>query len=203
MPDRSLFTRAGRFDLSPFGINGRPVPAFQTELGALFRGDCLKVLPSIADACIDTVFADPPFNLGKKYGDKVNDQRADHDYLEWCHRWLAECVRVLKPGGSLFLYNLPKWNVQLGYHLGTLGMEFRHWIAVSIKLLLPIPRRLYPAHYSLLYYSKGKPTTFRRVRTPIETCRHPTFFPNPPRRRSAPGSVVGARLSPKTCLACR
>jgi site-specific DNA-methyltransferase (adenine-specific) len=41
-----------------------------------------------------------------------------------------------------------------------------------MKLLLPIPGRLYPAHYSLLYYTKGKPNTFRRIRTPIERCRH-------------------------------
>ena len=54
----------------------------------------------------------------------------------------------------------------------TLGMQFRHWIAVSLKFGLPIPGRLYPAHYSLLYYTKGKPKTFRRIRTPIETCRH-------------------------------
>ena len=51
-------------------------------------------------------------------------------------------------------------------------MQFRHWIAVSIKFGLPIPGRLYPAHYSLLYYTKGKPKTFRKIRTPIETCRH-------------------------------
>jgi site-specific DNA-methyltransferase (adenine-specific) len=51
-------------------------------------------------------------------------------------------------------------------------MMFRHWIAISIKASLPITGRLYPAHYSLLYYSKGKPKTFRKIRTPIETCRH-------------------------------
>src|SRR5437870_1377142 len=109
MPNRSLFVRTARFDLAPFGVNGHPAPIFQTELGALFRGDCLKVLPTLADACIDTVFADPSFNLGKEYGGKVNDRRADGEYLDWCHRWLAECVRVLKPDGSLFVYNLPKW----------------------------------------------------------------------------------------------
>jgi site-specific DNA-methyltransferase (adenine-specific) len=49
---------------------------------------------------------------------------------------------------------------------------FRDWIAVSIKLGLPISGRLYPAHYSLLYFSKGKPKTFHNIRTPIETCRH-------------------------------
>lgn len=49
---------------------------------------------------------------------------------------------------------------------------FRHWIAVNVKLSLPIPGRLYPSHYSLIYYTKGTPKTFRKVRTPIETCRH-------------------------------
>jgi site-specific DNA-methyltransferase (adenine-specific) len=32
--------------------------------------------------------------------------------------------------------------------------------------------KLYPAHYALLYYTRGKPKTFNRIRTPIPTCRH-------------------------------
>ncbi len=52
------------------------------------------------------------------------------------------------------------------------GMTFRHWIAINIKLSLPILGRLYPSHYSLLYYTKGKPKTFIKIRTPIEVCRH-------------------------------
>jgi site-specific DNA-methyltransferase (adenine-specific) len=51
-------------------------------------------------------------------------------------------------------------------------MEFRHWIAIEISSSLPIPKRLHPSHYSLLYYTKGKPKTFRRIRTPIQKCRH-------------------------------
>ncbi len=49
---------------------------------------------------------------------------------------------------------------------------FRNWIAVNIKFGLPIPKRIYPSHYSLLYFTKGKAKTFRSIRTPIETCRH-------------------------------
>lgn len=150
-----------------------PKPHFSTEHGVLFHNDCLAILPHIESESIDTVFADPPFNIGKEYGDKVNDKLPDAEYVEWCHKWLAECIRILKPGGSLFVYNLPKWNVLLGAYLTEQGMTFRHWIAVSIKMLLPIPGRLYPAHYSLIYYCKGKkPKTFRNIRTPIETCRH-------------------------------
>jgi site-specific DNA-methyltransferase (adenine-specific) len=147
-------------------------PDFVTGKGALFAMDCMAVLPLVADEVIDTVFADPPFNLGKEYGANTDDEQPDGTYVCWCRHWLSECVRVLKPGGSLFVYNLPRWNILIGAYLTTLGMEFRHWIAIELSACLPIPRRLHPSHYSLLYYTKGKPKTFRRIRTPIQTCRH-------------------------------
>jgi len=145
---------------------------YTTAHGLLFKGDVQKLLPHIRSESIDTVFADPPFNLSKVYGDRVNDNRSDDEYLSWCKEWLAHCVRVVKPGGAIFVYNLPKWNITLGHYLTECGMMFRHWIAVNVKLSLPIPGRLYPSHYSLLYFTKGKPRTFKRIRTPIEVCRH-------------------------------
>jgi site-specific DNA-methyltransferase (adenine-specific) len=168
------------FSGEPWKANGilrnddeAPRPILTTDLGVLYSGDCLAVLPFIKGSTIDTVFADPPFNLGKTYATKVDDNRPWQEYIAWCEKWIAECVRVLKPGGSLFLYNIPRWNILLGAYLTKLGLTFRHWIAVSIKFGLPIPGRLYPCHYSLLYYCKGeKPKTFRSVRTPIRTCRH-------------------------------
>lgn len=161
-----------RFAISPILKDGAPSPFYSTELGALFFADCLKVLPFIKDETVDTVFADPPFNLGKEYGKSTNDLKEEDEYLTWCKTWIAECVRVLKPGGALFLYNLPKWNIPLGAYLMELRMEFRHWIGIEMSASLPIPGRLHPSHYSLLYYTKGKPKTFRRIRTPILVCRH-------------------------------
>jgi site-specific DNA-methyltransferase (adenine-specific) len=145
---------------------------YTTSRGVLLKGDVQKLLPHVHDESIDTVFADPPFNLSKVYGDRVNDNRSDDEYIFWCKEWLTHCVRVVKPGGAVFVYNLPKWNITLGHYLTECGMMFRHWIAVNVKLSLPIPGRLYPSHYSLLYFTKGKPRTFKRIRTPIEVCRH-------------------------------
>ncbi len=172
---KRLVWSLGKFDMRPFWADTDSTLKchFETEHGALFSGDCLDVLPLLRDGCIDTVFADPPFNLGKQYGKNTNDNRADAEYQEWCKQWLVECIRLLKPGGALFLYNLPKWNIPLGAFIGEQkGMQFRHWIAVEISACLPIPGRLHPSHYSLLYYTKGMPKTFRRIRTPIPLCRH-------------------------------
>jgi len=147
-------------------------PRHATALGTLYAGDCLDVLPQFESGIADTVFADPPFNLGKTYGRRCSDDQPEDAYLQWCHAWLAECVRILKPGGAIFLYHLPRWNVPLGAYLMELGLTFRHWIAVEMSASLPIAGRLHPSHYGLLYYTKGDPRTFRRIRTPIALCRH-------------------------------
>ncbi|NES17562.1 MAG: site-specific DNA-methyltransferase [Symploca sp. SIO3E6] len=147
-------------------------PYLLTNNGVLFEEDCLKIIAAIKNDIADVFFADPPFNLGKDYGKKHDDLIKDESYLNWCQSWISECCRILKPGGSLFIYNLPKWNILLGAYLINHGLTFRHWIAIDIKFGLPIPGRLYPSHYSLLYYSKGKPKIFRKIRTPIEKCRH-------------------------------
>lgn len=164
-------TRLAPFKLADYA-NAPEAPFFQSAHGALFDGDCLAVLPWIKSEVVDTVFADPPFNLDKKYGAKSNDNLPEQKYVEWCKAWLDECIRVLRPGGSLYVYNLPRWNIVFGAYLMEQGMTFRHDITVEVKSTLPIAGRLYPAHYSLLYFSKGKPKTFRKIRTPIEVCRH-------------------------------
>lgn len=149
-----------------------PLPYLKTNLGTLYEGDCLEILGKIDTESQDLVFADPPFNLGKEYRSKMNDSVADEEYLEWCKSWVSECSRVLKPGGSLFLYNLPKWNLLLGPHTSQ-TLTFRHWISIDMKYTLPIQKRLYPSHYSLLYFIKGKkPAVFHPDRIPLRTCRH-------------------------------
>jgi site-specific DNA-methyltransferase (adenine-specific) len=144
-----------------------------TALGALYHVDCMKLLGAVKDASIDAIFADPPFNLGKDYGNgNRGDSLSTPEYLKWCYDWLKECVRTLKPGGALFVYVLPQWGYRFAHHLDDRGMELRHWIALSMKGTFPRGQKLYPAHYGLLYFTKGKPKTFNRVRLPIPTCRH-------------------------------
>lgn len=144
----------------------------ETDLGVLYQGDCLEILPEIDSETVDLVFADPPFNLGKDYGRGISDALKDKEYLEWSRQWITECSRILAPGGAFFLYNIPKWNVSNAQFMMELGLMFRHWITVDIKFGLPIQGKLYPSHYSLLYFTKGKPKTFLRPRLPIAVCRH-------------------------------
>ena len=148
-------------------------PFFTNRRGVLYQADCLGVLAMVKDASLDCIFADPPFNLGKVYGNgAVSDALETREYLKWSVAWLDECVRVLKPGAALFVYIIPRWGYHLAAHLEERDMLFRHWIALSMKGTFPRGRKLYPAHYALLYFTKGEPRTFNRVRLPVPACRH-------------------------------
>jgi site-specific DNA-methyltransferase (adenine-specific) len=145
-------------------------PEFSTNLGKMYRNDCVSVLSTIDNDTVDLIFADPPFNLDKIYPSEMDDNIKTEKYIHWCQEWLMECIRVLKPGGSIFLWNLPKWNASLTEFLNGY-LTFRNWIGVDIKYSLPIKGRLYPSHYSLLYYVKGdRPNTFNPDRLQMQTC---------------------------------
>ena len=146
-------------------------PKLATTHGALFQSDCLVLLGAIRDESVHCVFADPPFNLDKEYKNGFRDKWDDHAYVEWCYRWIDESCRVLVPGGALFIYALPRWAYLFAAHLDS-TMQFRHWIAVTMKGTFPRGRKLYPAHYALLYFTKGEPRIFNHVRLPIPVCRH-------------------------------
>ncbi len=49
-------------------------------------------------------------------------------------------------------------------------LDFRHWIAISMKNGFVRGDHLYPAHYALLYYTKGKPESFNRPKVPKPIC---------------------------------
>lgn len=147
-------------------------PYLTTSRGILFNQDCLDVLAHLKNESLHCVFADPPFNLGKDYSNGHSDSLDHQEYMHWCHKWLAECIRVLVPGGALFVYNIPRWLIPIGSFLNDERMLFRHWIALTMKNTYPRGKILYPAHYGLLYYTKGEPRVFNKVRVPVPTCRH-------------------------------
>jgi site-specific DNA-methyltransferase (adenine-specific) len=146
-------------------------PFLTTSRGVLFSDDCLNVLKCIRSNSVHCIFADPPFNLGKDYNTDLSDNLPEQEYLKWSLQWLSECERVLVPGGSLFIYHIPRWLIQFGYFLQQ-TMNFRHWIAIAMKNTYPRGQTLYPAHYGLLYFTKGEPRVFNKLRIPVPVCRH-------------------------------
>ena len=67
--------------------------------------DSLKILKNIEDKSIDLIFADPPYNLGKDFGNNSDSWKDRKEYLNWCYEWIDECFRVLKDNGTFYVMN--------------------------------------------------------------------------------------------------
>lgn len=138
-------------------------------INEIIHGDCIEVMQDIPSDSIDVTFADPPFNLKKKYG-AYKDEKETDDYLIWCRQWILEMVRITKPSGSIFVHNIPKW---LLYYAGFLNevADFRHWIAWDAPTS-PMGKTLQPSHYGVLFYAKNqRENKFYEIRYPHKRCR--------------------------------
>jgi site-specific DNA-methyltransferase (adenine-specific) len=135
--------------LFPFEWEVQPVP-LESQL---INDDCLHAMRKIPSDSIDFCFADPPYNLRKKY-DHWNDDIDSIEYFKWCDQWLDELARVLKPGRTLAVLNIPLWAVR-HYQFLAQKLQFQCWI-VWEALSFPV-RLIMPAHYTILCFSKGTP----------------------------------------------
>jgi len=142
--------------------------------GEIVCDDALHLLNEIQDECADVVFLDPPFNLGKEYGkrSKKEDNIEEFKYIEYMTKVLKRGIQILKPGGALYVYHIPRFAIKVGNILNEQGMIFRHWIAIGMKNSFARGNYLHPAHYALLYYTKGIPANFTRPKIPVAKCKY-------------------------------
>lgn len=69
--------------------------------------DALIGLAKLPDNFADIILADPPYNIGKDFGDN-KDNLSIEDYVKWCGVWLAECERIMKVSATLYIYGFPE-----------------------------------------------------------------------------------------------
>jgi site-specific DNA-methyltransferase (adenine-specific) len=77
--------------------------ASDSWLNRIFREDALTGIRRIPDGTIDLLIADPPYGLGKDYGND-SDKLDASAYLLWMQQWIDAALPKLKPNGSLYIF---------------------------------------------------------------------------------------------------
>lgn len=78
-------------------------PTIETTHNKIINGDVANVLPTIETNSAQIIIADPPYNIGKDFGNS-SDKQPLNVYLDWTDMWIKECLRILKPNGTMFVY---------------------------------------------------------------------------------------------------
>ena len=98
------------------------------EKNKIIVGDAVQEMTKLPDASCDVVLIDPPYNIGKDFGNN-SDNRELADYIAWCKEWLFQAERVLKPHGTMFIYGFSE-------------------ILAHISVELTLPKRWLVWHYT-------------------------------------------------------
>lgn len=122
-------------------------------MNQLLTGDCLAHLPTLAAGSVPLVFADPPFNINYSY-DEYDDAQPRDVYLEWAGRWVAECVRVLHPHGTLWLAICDDYAAEYRIILDLAGLHRRNWIIWHYTFGVYCPGKFGRDHTHLFYCTK-------------------------------------------------
>ena len=73
------------------------------EINKIHQIDVLDGLKQIEDNSVDIVIADPPYNIGKDFGND-SDKREISEYIKWSKNWIDQTIRIAKSTGTIFIY---------------------------------------------------------------------------------------------------
>ena len=136
----------------------------------LLNSDAIVALQKMETASIDFVFADPPYFLSNdgftvKSGKAVSVNKGDWDKsggfeseMVFHESWIAECLRVLKPNGTIAISGTYHSIYKCGYLLQKLGCRIINditWFKPNGAPALA-GRNFTASHETILWASKGQ-----------------------------------------------
>ena len=99
-------------------------------MGKIILGDCIEELKKLESGSIDLVIADPPY--WKVIGEKWDYQwRTEQEYVQWSLNWMSEASRVLRYGGTFYLFGYFRTLALLVPHFDEMELDLRQQIIID------------------------------------------------------------------------
>ncbi|GHU42630.1 hypothetical protein FACS1894190_12190 [Spirochaetia bacterium] len=123
-------------------------------------GDAIQYLKNIESTTADVIIADPPYNLGKDYGNNTDSKEFD-EYINFSHAWLKEAERILKNTGTIYIFMGVRF---ISYLYKILEQDcnfiFNSWITWHYTQGLGKTKGFSPRHDDILMFTKSKKFNF-------------------------------------------
>ena len=132
---------------------------YANQLATIYQGDSLDLLPEFENGVFDLIFADPPYNIGKRFGTFLDAWPSDQAYAAWCYSWLEICLQKLKPNGSLYLMTstqaMPYLDIWLRERLTILSRIVWHYDSSGVQA-----RKHYGSLYEPILFCVKNPNDY-------------------------------------------
>ena len=137
----------------------------------IIQGDAMTLLKEIPSESIDVIIADPPYNLGKNYGNNHDFKEFD-DYISFSKTWLGEAKRILKSTGTIYVFMGVRFISYIYDILEVkLKLVFNSWICWHYTQGIGKTKGLSPRHDDILMFTKSNHFKFN-----LDSIRVPQKF---------------------------
>ena len=120
----------------------------------IYIGDCIELLDKIEDNSCRLVFADPPYNMGKHFGNNHDVWESSESYSEWCVKWIEKCIKKLTPDGSIMIMGHPRFSSYLVPYLDK-KLIYANQIIYYYTDGMPERKNFERRYEIILYYRKN------------------------------------------------
>src|SRR5450759_2868890 len=113
-----------KFPEQPY-VRPTAMPPGVAPRNIVIEGDCLQVLATLPDSCVDALVTDPPAAISFMNSGWDSDRGGRDAWVAWMTDVLRESLRVVKPGGYALVWSLPRTSHWTGWALEEAGWEIR------------------------------------------------------------------------------
>lgn len=111
---------------------------YENQENRIFHGDAVSIISNhIPSESIDLIFVDPPYNIGKKFANFHDKWDSEEEYINWSYQWLDECIRTLKPNGTIYVMTstqaMPYFDIYLRKKLTILSRIIWHYDSSGVQ----------------------------------------------------------------------
>ncbi|MDH6098702.1 adenine-specific DNA-methyltransferase [Anabaenopsis sp. FSS-46] len=114
------------------------IERYGNQQHTIFHGDTISTLSKyIPTDSVDLIFIDPPYNIGKQFSNFHDKWESEAEYLNWSYQWLDQCIRILKPNGTIYLMTstqaMPYFDIYLRKKLTILSRIIWHYDSSGVQ----------------------------------------------------------------------
>ena len=77
--------------------------ALSSIINKIINEDLMEVIDFLPDKFVDLLFIDPPYNLTKKFNERIFKEMEIHEYEIWLNSWLSKIKKILKDNSSIYI----------------------------------------------------------------------------------------------------
>lgn len=139
------------------------------DLNKVYLEDCISFMSELQEESVDLIIADPPYNLKKNFGNNSDQWEDIERWHDWNKQWIDQCIRILRPTGSIFIYGIHHYLCYIQCYLYEKKLQYQRQIIWYYENGFSGYKTLNAFYEPILWFTKTNEFIYHEIREPYKS----------------------------------